>query len=132
MVPHVLYFNRTVLQITRNKPQLLEAKELFWLLGALAEEITELETAHLGEHDLAKSVDALIDLIYFAIGGLYRLGLDEMLIAECFGTVHQANLQKKLGVKPTRPQDGSVADAVKPEGFEDPVGRIRAILEAKQ
>jgi predicted HAD superfamily Cof-like phosphohydrolase len=43
--------------------------------------------------------------------------------------VHEANMEKKLGVVAKR-GDGSAADAVKPEGWIPPEGRIEAILDA--
>lgn len=127
MVPEVVFFNREVLGVTRDGPQLLSEEETRWLRRALLEEVDEFCEAHAAEQ-LPMAVDGLIDLIYFAIGGLYRLGLDEAKITECFLAVHNANLSKKRGVKPSRPQDGSVADAVKPADFVDPVTVIERIL----
>jgi len=132
MVPHVIHFNRDLLGLSRERPQLLDARESLWLFQALLEEVQEFMEAHNEEADLAKSVDALIDLLYFTIGGLYRLGLDEILIAQCFGAVHEANLTKRRGVKATRPNDGTVADAVKPADFQDPVLKIRELLQVRQ
>ncbi len=128
MINEIVYFNREVLGVTRDKPALLTDEETRWLRRALLEEVDEFVEAHAAEQ-LPMAVDGLIDLIYFAVGGLYRLGLNEDQIRECFLAVHNANLTKKRGVKATRPQDGSVADAVKPEGFVDPVTVIERILK---
>lgn len=127
MIQDVVYFNRIVLGVTRTQPALLSEEEATWLGMALAEEIGEFEEAH-HDRSIPRSVDALIDLIYFAIGGLYRLGLSEGQIADCFSAVHEANLTKRIGVKSSRPQDGSVADAVKTPDFADPIHEIREIL----
>lgn len=124
MIDEVVYFNREVLGISPRYPDKLVNAEKQWLLQALQEEVEELRDAG----SVAESVDALIDLIYFALGGLYRHGLLEDDIRGCFTAVHSANLMKKRGVKASRPQDGSVADAVKPEGWKDPVHTIQEIL----
>ena len=127
MISEVVYFNRELLGVVREKPKVLSGGEFDWLYGALTEELWEFDTAH-GEQDLPGSVDSLLDLIYFAIGGLHRLGLSEAQISASFQAVHQANLTKRRGVKASRPQDGTVADAVKPEGFTNPEEKIREIL----
>lgn len=129
MISEVVYFNRQILGVVRPTPKLLEKPEALWLTGALDEEVSEFAVAHERDGDLVESVDALIDLIYFAIGGLYRLGLDEAKIEKCFAAVHQANLQKKLGVKASRPQDGTVADAIKLPDFKSPSEAISKILQ---
>lgn len=127
MVPMVISFNRELLGVVRDKPQLMTDEEARWLRRALIEEVDEFTEAHKAEQ-LPMAVDSLIDLLYFGIGGLYRLGLDEQKINDCFMAVHAANLTKKRGVKETRPQDGTVADAVKPKGFVDPAKEIERIL----
>jgi predicted HAD superfamily Cof-like phosphohydrolase len=128
MVPFIVAFNRDVLGVTRDQPKLLTEAEAQWLVKALLEEVSEFHEAHELNSNLPQSVDALLDLIYFAVGGLYRLGLSVDQIMLCFHAVHQANLTKKRGVKDSRPQDGSVADAVKTADFVDPVIHIERIL----
>ena len=127
MVPEIIHFNREVLGVVRDEPKLLSDEEARWLRRALLEEVDEFSEAQ-GAEQLPMAVDGLIDLIYFAVGGLYRMGLDENKINACFIAVHTANLSKKRGVKATRPQDGSVADAIKTKDFVDPVTVIEKIL----
>jgi predicted HAD superfamily Cof-like phosphohydrolase len=127
MVPEIIHFNREVLGIVRESPKLMPDEEALWLRGALTEEIEEFMDAHATGH-LPMAVDGLLDLIYFAVGGLYRMGLDDRKIRECFLAVHVANLTKQRGIKATRPQDGSVADAVKDDTFRDPVLLIEKLL----
>ncbi|GAC1502760.1 MAG: hypothetical protein NVS1B10_07610 [Candidatus Saccharimonadales bacterium] len=127
MIKEVIYFNQSILKVDRMEPKLLPIEEATWLRKALWEEVKEFQDAH-WNYDLIGSVDALIDLLYFTIGGLYRLGLNEDQIEACFALVHSANLTKKLGVKPTRPQDGTVADAIKDSRFTDPKELIREVL----
>lgn len=125
MIPQVYTFNREVLGLDDRQEVLpLDLPERDWLAAALREEIEELLEAR----NLAEEVDALIDLCYFAIGGMVRLGLTEMQATSCFEAVHNANMTKKIGVKETRPNDGSVADAVKDESFQDPTYLIKEIL----
>jgi predicted HAD superfamily Cof-like phosphohydrolase len=127
MIFEVCDFNNQILGIRRPKVALMESKEADMVATFLEEEQQEFIKAH-AEGDIAKAVDALIDSAYFAIGGLYRLGLSPYTISMCFREVHKANMTKKKGVKDTRPQDGSIPDAVKPEGWNDPIKRIEAIL----
>jgi len=128
MIEEVVYFNRELLGVRRDTPALLSSEEAKWLVTALREEVSEFIEAHDDQASVAHSTDALIDLIYFAIGGMARMGLSADQIKACFLTVHAANLMKKRGVKASRPQDGSVADAVKPQGWTDPVEVIKQIL----
>ena len=126
MIKEIFSFNRDVLGISPLLfPRRLPETERAWLLAALAEECEEFGSSRSIEDD----VDSLIDLIYFAVGGLYRHGLTEEQAARCFQAVHSANWEKKLGVVESRPNDGTVADAVKPSGWADPKIAIGSILK---
>tara|TARA_R100000781_G_scaffold105201_1_gene69002 strand:- start:32 stop:415 length:384 start_codon:yes stop_codon:yes gene_type:complete len=125
MITEIYKFNRQVLGRAETQMVLpLDLPEHEWLVAALKEEVQEFEDSKTP----AEEVDALIDLCYFAIGGLSRLGLSEQQAWECFDAVHNANMTKKIGVKVTRPNDGSVDDAVKDETFKDPVEKIKEII----
>lgn len=126
MIQDVLMFNRDVLCIEPRPLSLLSGEERRWLVSALMEEIDE----YLEANDVAEAADALLDLIYFAIGGMYRMGMRQDHIEQAFLLVHTANLKKKLGIKETRPQDGSVADAVKSPDWTPPEEKIREMLHA--
>lgn len=119
----VYKFNKEVVQIGDRELRKLSAKEKQWLVGALKEEADELSLAV----EMEDQVDALVDSIIFAIGGLARLGLTEQQAQECFAAVMAANFEKKAGVKATRAVDG-VADAIKPQGWVGPEQRIQEIL----
>src|SRR5690606_19998120 len=97
--------------------------EIEWLVGVLQEEAQELAEAE----SLVDQVDALIDSIIFAMGGLYRLGLTEEQALKCFHAVMDANFEKRSGQKKGREVEG-VKDAVKPEGWKGPEARIKEIL----
>ena len=94
----------------------------------LREEVDEFELA-VTEGDFIGQVDAMIDSVYFAVGALYKLGLNADQINACMDQVHEANMAKRKGVNAKR-GDGSAADAVKPEDWVSPEERIGQILEA--
>ena len=125
MITEIYKFNRTIIGVDPAQMVLpLDLPQHEWLTAALKEEIQEFEVSKTE----AEKVDALIDLCYFAIGGLARLGLSEEQAWDCFDAVHEANMTKRVGIKETRPNDGSVSDAVKDETFKDPVEKIGEII----
>ena len=123
---NVIDFNRQVLGITYRDKGLLSVPELNQTINCLREEIDEFHEAH-ENGDFIASVDALIDLIYFAVGGLYRMGLNSEEMTECVNVVHTANMEKKLGIVPRR-GDGSSPDAIKSTEWTGPEHRLAAIL----
>ena len=110
MIHEVFQFNQQVLRIHPSLPTPLVGGRMEWLTMALEEEIRELHEAE----STAEQVDALIDLAYFAIGGLCRIGLTEDQAKACFDTVHQYNMRKSTGVKAGREVEG-VSDAIQLE-----------------
>lgn len=123
----VIEFNQKVLNIAPREKSMLNIVEYDISLKSLQEEVAEFEDAHLNG-DFVGTVDALIDLMYFANGVLYKMGLTDEEISKCKTAVHEANMEKKLGVN-FRRGDGSAADAVKPEGWISPEHRIIDILD---
>lgn len=123
MFKRVFDFNQNVLGIDPRLPLALAGNEKDWLVGCLHEEAEELEDST----DIVDQVDALVDSIIFATGGLYRLGLSVEQAEACVAAVMDANFQKKAGQKEGRIYEG-VADAVKPEGWQSPETRIKEIL----
>ena len=81
-------------------------------IGYLTEEISEIAIA-LQKADIVQTVDALMDLLYFAYGLGFKMGIP---VDDCFQVVHLANMQKQRG-KSKRGLDG---DTKKPEGWVDP------------
>lgn len=125
MINEIYDFNRTVLGFDEKQMVLpLDMPEEEWLIASLKEEVQEYEDAM----NLPEKVDALIDLAYFAIGGLVKLGLNEEQAQDCFDAVHRANMTKKSGINTTRPNDGSIIDAIKDENFQDPTEAIKEII----
>lgn len=125
-VDNIVTFNRDLLGVKNREKALLSEKELDYAIKAGVEELMEFEDAHKSQNYIG-AVDAVCDLLYFAVGFLARMGLTEMEIKECMQAVHEANMEKKLGVQHKRGGEG-VADAVKPEGWVGPEERIAEVL----
>lgn len=79
----------------------------------LKEELNELDDAQSPED----AVDALIDLIVVAIG---TLDIFEIESQEAWRRVHEANMSKVVGVKPSRPNPLGLPDLIKPAGWTAP------------
>lgn len=127
-VNQVVDFNQQVLRIGQRKVDMLQQNEFEISMKCLQEEIDEFEEAY-RKGDIIGCIDAIIDLRYFAVGVLYKHGLSADTISKCDTAVHEANMEKKLGVVAKRASNGA-ADAVKPEGWISPEERIIEILDA--
>jgi len=131
MINEIYTFNTELLGVKTGNIRQLPEQEFNWLLVALNEEIDEFIEAY-NKQSIVDCVDSLLDLTYFAIGGLIRHGLTAEQIEKCFNAVHSANMTKKIGQKASRPTDGSVADAIKPDGWIAPEKVIKDILFSRQ
>lgn len=121
-------FNKTILGIEQRLQMPMGPAELGLSITCLKEEVEEFrEAAESG--DYIGMVDAMIDLQYFAMGVLYKMGITPDQIVACCTAVHEANMTKKRGIKAGR-GDGSAADAIKPADWTPPEERIGAILES--
>lgn len=98
-----------------DKPTMLNFERGEFRLGFLREELTELERA-ISDEKLDDAVDALIDLIYVAVGTLGEMGVT---VQPTWDEVQRANMKKRRGEKSTRSGSGGF-DAVKPEGWTGP------------
>ncbi|MDR1539097.1 MAG: hypothetical protein LBU32_14095 [Clostridiales bacterium] len=89
-----------------------------WML----EEINEF----LDARTIADQADAMIDLIYFALGTLVEMGVKP---EELFDIVHNANMQKLWeDGKPRWNKDGKT---IKPAGWKDPYELIAQAIMGK-
>ena len=127
IVEKVIEFHQTIL----GTPQATSIAELnnanFELLvRQLDEELLELQ-AGWEDTNIVNQVDALVDLIYFALGGLYKKGLSAKQIEHVFGLVHDANMTKSIGKVAKRYVEGTI-DAVKPTDFRGPELAIKEYL----
>lgn len=100
--------------IANNPTKLNELLKL--RLRMLNEEHTETINAYL-QNDSEEVVDGLIDLIVIAVGTLDLFGVD---VNEAWSQVHNANMNKRVGVKPGRPNPLGLPDLLKPGGWEPP------------
>ena len=88
-------------------------KFLEFRIKFLEEEMNELSTAETADD----VVDALIDLCVVAIGTLDLFDVDARL---AWDRVHEANMNKLVGIKESRPNPLGLPDLVKPEGWIAP------------
>jgi len=89
------------------------AKEKEFRYTAMLEEIVEYRDADLPEDEL----DALVDLVVFALGTVERMGWADVY-EEAFTRVMAANMQKQVGTNKKR-GDFHI-DLIKPDGWEAP------------
>lgn len=113
MIKDVFKFNREIIGIEQpTKPQVLNKERLLFALTAMYEELHEFTLAN-NQNNVGETLDALIDLIYFALGRVYEMGISEESFKACWFLVQQKNMQKKKGIK----NRGTDIDATKPEGW---------------
>lgn len=122
----VIEFNQQVLGIHPRPLGPLSAAEEQLTVKCLIEEAEEFSAAAI-KGDFIGQVDAIADLMYFATGAFYKLGLSAEQIEACLMAVHAANITKKKGVNAKRSVPGA-SDAVKSEGWVPPEERLKSIL----
>lgn len=82
----------------------------------LEEELAETKKA-VAEKDAEEVVDGLIDLCVVAIGTLDAFGVKSF---DAWDEVLRANMEKRIGVKASRPNPLGLPDLVKPDGWTAP------------
>lgn len=82
-------------------------------IARLFEESIEYADAQTGEDRL----DALVDIVYIALGSAYLHGYD---FEEAWRRVHVANMAKERAPSADASKHGSAFDIVKPEGWTPP------------
>lgn len=97
-----------------SEPRGLSGEMAEFRLARLREELDEYEEA-LREEDLEKQLDALVDLVYIAVGNAYISGFR---FAEAHARVHAANMLKIRARRESESRHGSLYDIVKPEGWQ--------------
>ena len=99
-----------------SNPRLLTIDELKFRSKFMREEFNEFMDAA-GHEDLAGMADALVDLVYVAMGTAHMMGLPwETLWSE----VQRANMQKERAVRVEQSKRGSTLDVIKPDGWTPP------------
>ena len=100
------------------RPHLLPQDDFYFRLAFILEETQELIVAHRNS-DLAGCADALIDIVYVALGAAQEMELPwQALWAE----VQRANMTKEraTGDDDPRSKRGYGKDIIKPEGWRPP------------
>lgn len=100
-------------QLVGYAPRHLTKRKLRERIAQMQEELDEFEAA-VEADDIAEQADALVDIVYFALGTAAHMGLPWQTLWE---DVQRANMSKVAGVKPER---GFLVDCIKPEGWEGP------------
>lgn len=119
-IDDVRAFNAKFGLLLHETPGHLTYSKLLERAEFMGEELCEFyRAAH--EQDLASQADALVDLVYVALGTAVMLGLPW---AELWADVQRANMAKVRG--PTK--RGHAVDCCKPEGWVGP--KTTEILEA--
>ena len=102
-------FHRAVDKLSAK--QMLEYYE--FRVKFLEEELNELKSATNPD----EAIDALIDLCVVAIGTLDVFKIDSKT---AWNRVLEANMNKRVGVKESRPNPLGLPDLIKPEGWKAP------------
>lgn len=97
------------------EPSIMDPQRLEWANTAMQEELTEFNGA-CEAGDVLEAADALIDLVYFALGRLIEMGVPATAVMD---EVQRANMGKRRGELSKRPSSKG-HDAVKPEGWTPP------------
>jgi predicted HAD superfamily Cof-like phosphohydrolase len=116
----VLDFFRKFNFIRHGTPTHLTHRLLGERIDHMTEELTEFAEAAQAQ-DMAKMLDALIDLVYLAKGTALMMGLGPAW-RTAFRDVQRANMSKERGTT----HRGHSQDVIKPPGWEGP--RTEAIL----
>lgn len=105
-----------------ERPVMIDKKRALSRAKWMNEEVAEFLIAD----NIYEQADAMIDLMYFALGTMVEMGLEA---DELFDIVQQANMAKLWpdGKPHYNPKDGKV---IKPDTWEDPAPKIKAYIDA--
>ena len=110
--------------LTHNEgPHLLDRDTLAYRIKFLEEELFEFRVSSVSD-DLEGMADALIDLVYVAMGTAYMMGLPWQ---DLWQEVQRANMSKVRASSKEESKRGSSLDVVKPVGWKGP--DIKGVLE---
>lgn len=113
-------FNLKFDLVVGDQPQHLTARKLKERIEFINEELVEFILAsgvspqgeQIGEQNMAEMADALVDLVYVAMGTAVMMGLPWERL---WDDVHRANMAKERGTT-----DRMRADLIKPQGWVGP------------
>lgn len=107
-----------------NNPHLLTPEETSYFARFIMEELSEYLRAN-EEQNLVGAADAIVDLVYVALGAAHAMGLP---FEELFDVVHKANLKKEPANEFCRSIRGNQYDVIKPVGWEAPEPEMEKII----
>lgn len=123
-IQDIAEFQEKILQNQQPvKAGFIDPEKMRHNLLCLNEEVMECVEAYY-DSDQAGVVDAIIDLMYFAYGFLWQMGVPTDRVWEA---VHKANMTKVRG----KTKRGVDYDAAKPDIWADPKDIIKEILNGK-
>ena len=128
----VFLFHKKMGLPTPDFPTLLEPDVMFGRVEMLLEEIKEAMEAYrtrssTPDHQaIAEVVDALIDLVYFALGAAVMMGIPWDM---CWSYVQDANMMKELVTNAGESKRHNVLDVKKPDDWVDPRQKIAALID---
>lgn len=102
-------------------PRKLDKEERNFRIQAMREELEEYASAT----TLVDEYDALLDLMVFAVGTLYRQGLP---LLSGYQLVMSANMRKEVGANKGKSRGEFKADLRKPQGWTSPEGGLKSII----
>ena len=108
-----------------NNPHLLSPEETSYFARFIMEELSEYLRAN-EEQNLVGAADAIVDLVYVALGAAHAMGLP---FEELFEVVHKANLKKEPANEFCRSIRGNQYDVIKPIGWEAPEPEMENIIK---
>ena len=107
-----------------NTPQLLSPEQTSYFARFIMEELSEYLRAN-EEQSLVDAADAIIDLVYVALGCAHAMGLP---FEDLFKVVHKANMQKVPANEFCRSIRGNQYDVIKPVGWVAPEEELQIII----
>lgn len=105
-------FHKKFDMMVHDKPTDLTSKKLNERYDFMLEELTEFKNS-IEPRDMAGLADALVDIVYVAMGTAVQMGLPW---EELFADVQRANMAKVRGIT----KRGVAVDCMKPEGWVSP------------
>lgn len=100
----------------------------------MQEELDEYVEGH-NEGNLQKQIDAIVDLIYVALGTAIKMGVPPAMFQCYWNSVQDANmnkvLAKDLADSQARTGRGHPMDVVKPDGWVSPTARQLELIDGE-
>lgn len=113
LVKDIVQFHQKFDLNSPDKPSQLSTELLKFRIKFMREELNE----YVKSSGLEGKLDALVDLVYVAIGTAYLHGFD---FNEAWRRVHEANMKKVRAQSADESKRGTSFDVVKPEGWTAP------------